>query len=179
VGLSTVHGIVKDHGGSIKVSSQPGVGTTIQVFFPVAKSAEERSTADTASFSPGRGVVLFVDDEAQLRDIGSERLEGLGYLVETRIDPNDTIEAFRLNPLKYDLLITDWTLPQMTGGKLARKVRKIRPDIPIIVCSGWPAAIDDAELRKIGVRHVLPKPVTLNRLAAAVAKALKDRPVNR
>lgn len=179
MGLSTVHGIVKDHGGSIKVYSQPGVGTTIQVFFPIEKSAVQPSRADTASFSPGRGVVLFVDDEAQLRDIGSELLEGLGYLVETRVNPMDTIEAFRLNPLKYALLITDWTMPQMTGGKLARIVRKIRPDIPIIVSTGFPAAIDDADLKEVGVRHVLPKPVSLNRLAAAVAKTLEDRPVNR
>jgi signal transduction histidine kinase/CheY-like chemotaxis protein len=179
MGLSTVHGIVKDHGGSIKVYSQPGVGTTIQVFFPLAKNDFQPSRADTASFSPGRGVILFVDDEEQLRDIGSELLEGLGYLVETRVDPMGTIEAFRLNPLKYDLLITDWTMPQMTGGKLARKVRKIRPDIPIILCTGLPAAIDDVALKEVGVRHVLPKPVALNRLAAAVTKTLEDRPVNR
>ena len=179
MGLSTVHGIVKDHGGSIKVYSQPGVGTTVQVFFPLAETAVRPSKDDTAAFSPGRGAILFVDDEAQLRDIGNELLEGLGYLVETRVDPIDAIEAFRLNPLKYDLLITDWTMPQMTGGKLARKVREIRPDIPIILCTGLTAAIDDAELTEIGISHVLPKPVTLNRLAVAVARVLEDRPVNR
>jgi len=179
MGLSTVHGIVKDHGGSIKVYSQPGVGTTVQVFFPLSESAGRPSGADTAAFSPGSAVILFVDDEAQLRDIGSDLLEGLGYLVETRVNPVDAIEAFRLNPLKYDLLITDWTMPKMTGGELARKVRGIRPNIPIIVCTGLPMAVDDADLKKIGVRHVLPKPVTLKRLAAVVSSVLENRPVKR
>ncbi|BBO71074.1 histidine kinase [Desulfosarcina alkanivorans] len=172
MGLSAVHGIVKDHGGSIKVYSRAGVGTTFQVFLPLTEKPSAPPTGETRLFSSSTGYILFVDDEAQLTEIGNELLEGLGYLVETRSSPIDAIEAFRMNPNKYDLVITDMTMPKMTGEKLAEEIKKIRPDIPIILCSGFGVNIDAETLAEIGVKQVLMKPVTLNHLAKTVRKVL-------
>ncbi|MCB2148936.1 MAG: PAS domain S-box protein [Deltaproteobacteria bacterium] len=172
MGLSTVHGIVKDHGGSIKVYSRPGVGTTFQVFLPLAETDPDHSTAETRLFSSSTGYILFVDDEKQLTEIGNELLEGLGYLVETRVNPIDAINAFRMNPNKYDLIITDMTMPKMTGEKLAKAIKKIRPDIPIILCTGFSATISADTLTEIGVSQVLMKPVTSSQLANAVRRVM-------
>ena len=175
MGLSTVHGIVKDHGGSIKVYSRPGVGTTFQVFLPIAQTDPDHLTAETRLFSSSTGYILFVDDEKQLTEIGNELLEGLGYLVETRVNPLDAIDAFRINPNKYDLIITDMTMPKMTGERLAREIKKIRRDIPVILCTGFGANINAETLSEIGVDQVLMKPITLSRLADIVRKTMDDQ----
>ena len=175
MGLSTVHGIVKDHGGSIKVYSRPGVGTTFQVFFPLVETAVRHSTAQTGIFSSGNGYILLVDDEKQLVEIGNEMLEGLGYLVETRSNPIDAVDAFRMNPDKYDLIITDMTMPKMTGERLAKEIKTIRPDMPIILCTGFSANLSTDTLTEIGINEMLMKPVTLNNLANTVRKVLGDK----
>lgn len=175
MGLSTVHGIVKDHGGSIKVYSRPGVGTTFQVFFPLVETEAHHSTTQTGIFSSGNGYILLVDDEKQLVEIGNEMLEGLGYLVETRANPIDAIDAFRVNPDKYDLIITDRTMPKMTGERLAKEIKTIRPDIPIILCTGFSANLSTDTLTEIGINEILMKPVTLNNLANSVRKVLGDQ----
>jgi PAS domain S-box-containing protein len=175
MGLSTVHGIVKDHGGSIKVYSRPGVGTTFQVFFPFVETPARHSAVQTGIFSSGSGYILLVDDEKQLVEIGDEMLEGLGYLVETRSNPIDAIDAFRMNPDKYDLVITDMTMPRMTGERLAKEIKSIRPDMPIILCTGFSANLGTDTLTEIGINEMLMKPVTLNNLASAVRKVLGDQ----
>jgi PAS domain S-box-containing protein len=175
LGLSTVHGIVKDHGGSIKVYSRPGVGTTFQVFLPLVETAVRHSTAPTGIFSSGNGYILMVDDEKQLVEIGTDMLEGLGYLVETRSNPIDAIDVFRANPDKYDLIITDMTMPKMTGERLAKEIKTIRPDMPIILCTGFSANLSTDTLTEIGINEMLMKPVTLNNLANTVREVLGDQ----
>ena len=175
LGLSTVHGIVKDHGGGIKVYSELGVGTTFQIFLPLAEIAFDHSTIETGILPPGKECILFVDDEKLLIEIGKELLEGLGYLVETRASPIDAIEAFRMHPEKYDLIISDMTMPKMTGEKLAKEFKKIRPDIPIILCSGFSKWGSTNTLTVTGVNKVLMKPVTLSDLANTVREVLDDQ----
>jgi CheY-like chemotaxis protein len=99
----------------------------------------------------------------------------LGYLVETRANPIDAIDAFRRNPDKYDLIITDRTMPKMTGERLAKIIKTIRPDIPIILCTGFSANLSTDTLTEIGINEILMKPVTLNNLASSVRKVLGDQ----
>ena len=174
MGLSTVHGIVKDHGGSIKVYSEPGVGTTFQVFFPMADTAPDHSSLSVVDLPRGKERILYVDDEILLIEIGKELLQGLGYAVETRASAIDALEAFRIHPEKYHLVISDMTMPKMTGDQLAVEIKKIRPDIPIILSSGFSARIDSQRLARIGVSEMLMKPVTLYDLAKTVRRVLDE-----
>ncbi|MFZ3046899.1 MAG: PAS domain S-box protein [Desulfatirhabdiaceae bacterium] len=175
LGLSTVHGIVKDHGGGIKVYSKSGVGTTFHIFLPIDEVASGHSIREPGLLPTGKECILFVDDEKFLIDIGKELLEGLGYLVETRASPFDAIEAFRVHPEKYDLIISDMNMPKMIGRKLAKEIKKIRPDIPIILCSGFSTWINANMLKEIGISKVLMKPITLNDLANTVREVLDGK----
>ena len=174
LGLSTIHGIAKDHGGMVKVYSEVGIGSTFQVFLPVAAS-EVMSPIELATGLPGGSEsILLVDDEKALLDIGRDFLERLGYRVETRASTIDAIEAFAVNPGKYDLVISDMNLPKMTGDEMIRQMRIIRPDLPVILCSGFSERIHvHAEL--LGVKKVLMKPVIFRELAQAVREVLDDR----
>ncbi len=174
MGLSTVHGIVKDHGGTIKVYSEIGEGTTFQIFFPLAELSLEHSLNPAKDIPHGNECILFVDNEKLLIDIGKELLEGIGYLVETRASPIDALEAFRMRPEKYDLIISDIAMPSMTGYEFAFEMKKIRQNIPIILCSGFSPRIDRNRLMEIGVKKVLMKPVILSDLATNVRMALDE-----
>ena len=173
MGLATVHGIVKDHGGHIKIYSEPDVGTTFHILFPFIDKEAEPLPLKTSDLIPqGNEKILFVDDEKFLIDVGKELLENLGYCVETRISPNDALEAFRVQPDTYDLVITDMTMPKMNGVILAEKIRKIRPDIPIILCSGYSNKIMSDDSRDTEFNGVLMKPVTLHELANMIRSVL-------
>ncbi len=171
-GLSTVHGIVKDHGGGIKVYSEVGVGTTFIIFLPVADTGSNVATEKLDMLPTGNETVLLVDDEIALIDLGRDLLESLGYQVETRASAIDAIEAFRSNSQKYDLIISDITMPRMTGDEMARQVKAIRPDIPIILCSGFSNRIHEQTMQSLGINVILMKPVSYADLAYAVRQAL-------
>jgi two-component system cell cycle sensor histidine kinase/response regulator CckA len=172
LGLATVHGIVKDHGGSIQVYSEVGCGTTFHVFLPAVVVTAETAAEQAKQLPTGSGCILFVDDEKALIDLGRDLLERLGYRVETRVSPIDAIEAFRAEPLKYDLIITDLTMPKMTGDELARKIKAIRSDIPIILCSGFSDRLHTQAIKNIGISAVLMKPVIYADLARTVRQVL-------
>jgi PAS domain S-box-containing protein len=178
LGLSTVHGIVKDHGGSIKVYSELNKGTTFQIFLPLAEVEEHYSLKPKGNLPRGNESILYVDDEKLLVDIGKRLLESLGYSVETRVSSIDAYEAFRAHPDKYDLIVTDMTMPKLTGENLAIKIKKILPGIPIILCTGYSTRLNTDRLKNIGVKQVLMKPVTLAELATAVRTALDEAKVN-
>jgi len=173
LGLSTVHGIVKDHGGIIKVYSEVGAGTTLHVFLPAAYTAVQGAAEQAEHLPTGHECILFVDDEQALIDLGRDLLGQLGYTVETRASAIDAIQAFRANPRKYDLVITDMTMPRMTGEEMTRHIKAIRPDIPIILCSGFSDRIHAQATEALGVSAVLMKPVTFANLAHAVRQALE------
>ncbi|WP_394708010.1 PAS domain S-box protein [uncultured Desulfosarcina sp.] len=173
LGLSTIHGIVKDHGGNIKVYSEVGIGTAFHVFLPTADATAETAVEKADQLPSGSGSTLFVDDEKSLLDLGQDLLGRLGYRVETRASAIDAIEAFRADPKKFDLVISDMTMPKMTGDEMARQIRIIRPDIPIILCSGFSEPIHTQATGAIGISAVLMKPVIYSDLAHTVHRVLK------
>lgn len=172
MGLATVHGIVTDCGGDIRVSSIPGAGTTFHVLFPLVEKEIPEVENSILDLPAGNEQVLFVDDEKFLVDIGIEMLNDLGYKVEGRTSSHDALEAFRANPDKYDIVITDMTMPEMTGDKLAMEIKKIRSDIPIIICSGFSREMTQDKAQRIGVRSFLNKPITMEEMAHTIRKEL-------
>ncbi len=176
MGLAVVHGIVKSYEGAITVYSEPGKGTTFNVFLPRIESAEaEAEIEEMGPIPTGNEQILLVDDEPAIVDIGKGMLENLGYTVETRTSPIEALEAFKAKPDKFDLVITDMTMPKMTGDELAKKLMGIRPDIPIILCTGFSERINEEKAKAMGIRKLVMKPIVQREMANAVRKAL-DQP---
>ena len=175
MGLATVHGIVRDHGGDIKVYSEPGIGTTFHVLFPVAAEPSLPVSEEISEMPRGTERILFVDDEQSIVDIGKDLLTQLGYSVETRVDSNDCLEAFRAQPDGYDLVVTDYAMPGMDGDELITEIRKIRQTIPVILCTGFSTSILSKKLSAPGIDFMLMKPVTASELASAVRLVLDSR----
>jgi PAS domain S-box-containing protein len=177
LGLSTVHGIVKEHGGSIKVYSELDKGTTFHIFLPLTEAEAHDSIRPEDSLPRGDENILYVDDEKLLIDIGKELLEGLGYSVETRVNSIDAFEAFQADPDKFDLVITDMAMPELGGENLAINIQKILPGIPVILCTGNSIRLHSDRLKSIGIKKVLMKPFTLVELATAVRTVLDEAKV--
>lgn len=174
MGLATVHGIVENHGGDIKVSSRPGIGTTLNLLFPRIEGKAGKAIEASDSLLKGKEHILFVDDEKPIVDVGKKSLERLGYHVETKTSSYDALETFRKQPDKYDLIITDMTMPKMTGEKLSEKIKEIKPDIPIILCSGFNKNITPEKSMEMGISSILVKPLTMHDLAKTIRKVLDE-----
>jgi PAS domain S-box-containing protein len=171
MGLAVVHGVVQRRGGTISVSSAPGQGTTMQVLLPV----EQRNDAiqKSAALSPqtGNERILFVDDEPMLADLAGRSLGRLGYAVTTYTNPTDALARFEVGPQDFDILVTDLTMPKMTGEALAEAVRRRRPDLPVILCSGYSERVRD---RKNGGKDwTVFKPVLAADLSRVIRAALQ------
>jgi PAS domain S-box-containing protein len=174
LGLAVVYGIVKDLSGGITVSSKQGEGTTFEVFFPITETRESASVAVFGRLPTGNGRILVVDDEKSVVKMLEEMLEHLGYEVVARYSGADALGAFHAQPERFDLVITDQTMPHMTGTDLAKEILKVRPEIPIVLCTGFSAMIDEVRARKIGIKVLLMKPLALQQLAEEVHKLLKQ-----
>ena len=174
MGLAVVHGIVKSHGGAISVQSKPGKGTTVAVFFPIIRN-EMQPPADSDTRLPsGKECILFVDDEKALVDMGRQMLERLGYSVVPRTSSIEALELFRTRPDQFDLVITDMTMPNLTGKKLARELLNIRSNIPVILCTGFSDQISEEQAHKMGIRKFLLKPMVMQKLAETVRSVLDE-----
>ena len=172
IGLSVVHGIVKSHNGAILVDSQFKKGTTFSIFFPVAEETVVIEAEPDDEFPTGNERILIVDDEKSMADIGRKRLERLGYEVEARTDPMEALELFRADPDQFDLVITDMTMPHITGDNLVKEILKIRPDMPTILCTGFSEKIDEEKAKEIGIRGYIEKPFDRGTLSRIVRNVL-------
>jgi len=172
MGLAVVHGIIKNHGGAITVQSEPGKGTSFQILFPRIEAAPVVETKTTEEPPRGKERILYVDDDLSLAEIGQEMLECLGYRVESRTSPVDALALFKIDPYAFDLVMTDMTMPQMTGFVLALEMIRIRPDIPVIVNTGYSDQIDETKAIAAGIRAYIMKPLTAMQLARTVRRVL-------
>ena len=172
MGLAVVHGIVESHEGLIDVKSSRGKGSTFKIYLPAIKVAKTGQTSSKKQFPSGNEHILFVDDEKPLRTMVADTLGRLGYSVETCQDGIAAWEIFRSNPRKFKMVITDLTMPKMNGLELARKIRRNRPDAPIIICTGFTPNTGSLEEESLAGIHILNKPIDRHKLALAIRKAL-------
>ncbi len=173
MGLAMVSGIVRRNGGYITVDSDFGKGTAFDIFLPVL-NPDESDTQDTSLIQvpTGKERILLVDDEYQIVRMGTQMLKHLGYHVTSKTSSVEALELFRSHPDKYDLIISDTTMPDMPGDTFSRKLLEIRPTIPIVLCTGFSERIDEEKTKSIGIRALLMKPVTKNELAETIRKIL-------
>ena len=177
LGLSVVHGIVKSMEGLVTVSSQAGKGTTFTVYLPVSTlNAPRNGAQEPLQDVPGGSErVLLVDDEEALVKVGRTILEDLGYKVCAFTGSADALNHFKNDPSDFDVVITDYTMPQMSGYELAEKIRKIRPEVPIILCSGYLDEDVELRIRNAAINEFVKKPITRHDLATALRRIF-DQP---
>jgi PAS domain S-box-containing protein len=172
LGLSVVHGIIKSHDGAITVSSTPGKGTTFDIFLPKIERVEIQEPQPLDSTTKDRELILLVDDEEMMINVTRQILERLGFDVVAKTSSIDALEVFQEEPDRFDLVITDQVMPNMTGTQLAGKLISIRPDIPVILCSGFPENVCPEELKSIGIKEFIAKPISKQEIATIIRKVL-------
>ena len=173
LGLSVIHGIVKNHRGDIAVSSTPGKGTTFKVYLPVIEDMDTVAEFEPSNVAArGNERILLIDDEEQIVSMEQQMLENLGYEVTARTDSNEALKEFSEKPQNFDLVITDMTMPHMTGDELAKKLLDIKPDIPVILCTGFNEDITEEKALAMGIQKFVMKPVIKNDLATTIRTVL-------
>jgi CheY-like chemotaxis protein len=173
LGLSVIHGIIKSHNGAITCRSVVNEGTTFEVFLPLIKSDAPKEAAGNKKPMPGgKERILYVDDEKVITDMAVRMLGNRGYSVVSRSNSLDALELFRENSQEIDLVITDMTMPGMTGDRLASELLAIRGDIPIILCTGYSEHISEDRAKEIGIKAFILKPLDMRTLTETVRSVL-------
>ena len=166
--------IVQDINGGINFNSEPGKGTSFDVYFPRLEIAGVQGARSYSARPGGKGHILFLDDEPAIALVGRRLLERLGFTVVAATSSREGLGIFQKNPDIFDLVITDYTMPHLTGVALAEEIIRIRPDIPIILCTGFIESIEEESLEQYGIRELLTKPINLHTLATAVHRVLGE-----
>ena len=174
MGLAVVHGIVENYGGKITVASTIGKGTCFTIYLPISKKRKKLTSDKEQDLPLGNERILFVDDEVPIAKMGSKMLEQLGYSVTTRTSSVEALELFKSKPQAFDLVVTDMTMPNMTGDKLVTEMMKIRSDIPVVLCTGYSKKISQESAADIGIKALVYKPVVKSDLAKTVRKVLDE-----
>lgn len=176
LGLSVVHGIVKALKGGMIMESENGQGTTFTIYVPAFENAMiEEVREENTLYPKGTERILFVDDEPMILKLGKQMLEHLGYQVKTQSSGTDAMECFKTDPNRFDLVLTDMTMPGMRGDKLAMEILSIRPDIPIVLCTGYNKQISEEKAKETGIQAFLMKPLTQRELANTVRRVLDEK----
>ena len=175
LGLSVVRGIVKSCNGDIRIDSEVGKGTEVHVYLPIMdQRVDDIQTDRDEPIRGGSEKILLVDDEEIVVRMEQEMLQRLGYRVAIRTGSIEALEAFKANPNAFDLVVTDMTMPNMTGVQLTMEIRKIRQDIPVILCTGFSYLINDEKSKALGIQGFVMKPVVMKEIAEIIRKVLDD-----
>ena len=174
MGLSIIHGIVKSYGGFVSCHSQPGEGTIFHVYLPVIAGGDLFVETQEDQIQSGTERILFIDDESIIADMNKSMLERLGYRVTIKTNSLEALATFQNQPEEFDLIITDQTMPDMTGSDLARHMLQIRPGIPVILCTGYSSQISEEKAKSFGIKGFALKPLAKKNLAALIRKVLDE-----
>jgi len=175
MGLAIVHRIIKNHSGAITVYSEPGRGTTFKMLFPKVEIKQAPQKEIPEEPPKGKEKILYVDDETSLAEIGQQMLNIWVYEVESKTNPVDALKTFEADPQAFDLVITDMTMPQMTGKMLAQELIRIRPDIPVILNSGYSDQMDEEKAKELGIKAYILKPLNTMNLAKTIRNVLNNQ----
>ena len=172
LGLSVIHGIMRAHDGTVSAESEVGKGSTFRVFFPITEDREDQKRQPAKPLPTGRERILFVDDESVLVEIAGQMLKHLGYRAECVTDSVEALRLFTKSPEDFDLVITDMTMPQMTGDVLAREILKVKPGMPIIMATGFSELMTEEKAKRAGIHDFLMKPLVVRELAGTIRRVL-------
>jgi two-component system cell cycle sensor histidine kinase/response regulator CckA len=172
LGLAVVHGIVTSMDGAVHVYSEPGQGTVMQVYLPAYKEVHAAIEGPASEVQGGREHILLVDDEEMLVEMLSETLRRLGYTVTGLVDPAKAATLFSRQRADFDILVTDQTMPHMVGLELARYVKSLRPELPVLLCTGFSHIVDEEKAQRAGVTRLVYKPLTSREFGQAVRECL-------
>ena len=180
MGLSLVQGIVKNHGGDIRVESELNRYTTVTIFLPIIDEAEnELDVSVSEELATGNERILLVDDEVMIVDVMNQFLSQLGYQTTAMTDSPAALETFRSQPEQYDLVITDMTMPKLTGIQLTRAIREVRNDIAVIICTGFSEQISIERSKELGIQAFIMKPVVMGEMAKTIRNVLDGQSIDR
>jgi CheY-like chemotaxis protein len=175
MGLAVVDGIIASHGGAITVTSTPGQGTTFAIYLPrIDPATPSLDVREQPPLPQGNGRILFVDDEPTLAHMTAEMLARLGYDATVHTSSVEALQAFQAAPWQFDVVITDQTMPGMTGERFTRELRHVRPDIPIILCTGFSHTMTASKAQALGVDAFLPKPLGFRDLGLTIQQVLEQ-----
>jgi CheY-like chemotaxis protein len=174
LGLAVVHGIATSIGGAVTVESEPGKGSAFHVYFPAVESEAPASIQSGVSLPGGTERILLVDDEKSVIDSLKPMLERLGYDVIARTSSIEALEVFQTDPSEFELVVTDQTMPGLTGTELAKELLRIAPGIPIILCCGFSELINEEGAKAMGIRGYVRKPIVRKEMAATIRSALDN-----